>query len=86
MSLNAPNGIRLDIRRPEVILDAGEIYELPITVVGDPARVSQSELPISFRVQGVSDPSLSATIENRFRAPTAKERAAARRAAEGESE
>ena len=86
VSLNAPNGIRLDIRRPEVILDAGEIYELPITVVGDPARVSQSELPISFRVQGVSDPSLSATIENRFRAPTAKERAAARRAAEGESE
>lgn len=86
VSLNAPNGIRLDIRHPEVILDAGEIYELPITVVGDPARVSQSELPISFRVQGVSDPSLSATIENRFRAPTAKERAAARRAAEGESE
>ena len=86
VSLSAPNGIKLDLRRPEIILEAGEIYELPVTVVGDAARVSQSELPISFRVQGVTDPSLSATVENRFRAPTAKERAAARRAAEGESE
>lgn len=86
VSLSAPNGIKLDLRRPEIILEAGEIYELPVTVVGDAARVSQSELPISFRVQGITDPSLSATVENRFRAPTAKERAAARRAAEGESE
>jgi len=83
VSLSAPNGIKLDLRRPELILEAGEIYELPVTVVADLARVSQSETPISFRVQGVTDPSLSATIENRFRTPTAKERAAARRAAEG---
>ena len=86
ISLTAPNGIRLDLRRPEVILDAGEIYELPVTVVGDSARVRQSEVPIVFRVQGIKDPTLSATIENRFRAPTAKERTAARRAAEGGSE
>ncbi len=80
ISLNAPNGLHLERSNNSLILDAGEIYDLPITVVGDPERVRRGELPIVFRVSGVTDPNLNASVENRFRAPSERERAKARRA------
>jgi cytochrome c oxidase accessory protein FixG len=86
ISMSAPNGLRLDMRRPEILLDAGEVYEVPLTVVGDMNRVRRAEVPITFKVNGITDPSLSASVENRFRAPSASERAKALRAEQREME
>jgi cytochrome c oxidase accessory protein FixG len=80
ISINAANGLKLDVNSTTALLDAGEIYEMPVTVVGNPERVRRGEVPIVFRITGITTPALSATVENRFRAPTASERAKALRA------
>jgi polyferredoxin len=80
ISINAANGLKLDVNSTTALLDAGEIYEMPVTVVGNPERVRRGEVPIVFRITGITTPTLSATVANRFRAPTASERAKALRA------
>jgi cytochrome c oxidase accessory protein FixG len=84
VSLNAANGLKLDVNNSTALLDAGEVYEMPVTVVGDPERVRRGEIPIVFRITGINQPELSATVENRFRAPSASERAKALRAEQEE--
>ncbi len=73
LTLAAPKGLRLENRQKQIFLDPGEVYQVPVAVIGQPGQFKAGETPIQFTVTGLDDPSLTATVDNVFRAPTSAE-------------
>ncbi len=55
VSLVPQNGLRLESRFKTIPLEAGESYDLPISVIGDPKVISQGSTPITLKVMSVDD-------------------------------
>ncbi len=50
LTLSATQGLDLRTRFPSLPLDAGESYEMPVSIVADPKLVQHGELPVEFNV------------------------------------
>ncbi len=73
LALKAPAGLTLQMRQKQIFLDPGEVYQLPVAVIGTAGRFKAGETPLSFTIRGVERPDLTASVDNVFRAPTAAE-------------
>ena len=50
LSIDAPEGLSLVTRFASLPLDAGESYDMPVSVVADPKVLDQKEIPVVFNV------------------------------------
>ncbi|KDE38545.1 MAG: cytochrome c oxidase accessory protein CcoG [Nitrincola lacisaponensis] len=69
ISVEGLEGLRL-INEPEVRISAGELLDYPIRLQIDRNNLSQANSAITFTVETVDEPKVSATTESRFMGPT----------------
>ena len=50
VKLEAPDGIKLKSRFKDLTLQGNEVYDLPITLIGDPQKVAKGHTPITITV------------------------------------
>ena len=55
MTLTPQPGLKLDSRFKTIPLEAGESYDFPVSVLGDPKVITQSNIPIQKQVVSVDD-------------------------------
>ena len=48
-------GLKLDSRFKTVPLEAGESYDMPVSILGDPKVITQSSVPVKLQVVSVDD-------------------------------
>ncbi|ELA08114.1 4Fe-4S ferredoxin [Moraxella macacae 0408225] len=67
ISLIPQKGLTLDSRFKTIPLEAGESYDMPVSVIGDPNVITQNKTPIQLQVISVDDNGqYKATKENVF--------------------
>ena len=55
VTLTPQPGLKLDSRFKTIPLEAGESYDFPVSVLGDPKVITQSNIPIQMQVVSVDD-------------------------------
>ncbi|WP_296405981.1 cytochrome c oxidase accessory protein CcoG [Psychrobacter sp.] len=65
LTITAPKGFNLMTRFKSIPLDAGESYDMPVSIAADPKVITQSETPITFNVDS-KDGSYHASKTNVF--------------------
>ena len=50
LSIDAPKGFTLNTRFESIPLDAGESYDMPVSIAADPQAIEQTEVPVVFNI------------------------------------
>lgn len=50
LSITAPKGFTLNTRFESIPLDAGESYDMPVSIAADPQAIEQTEVPVVFNI------------------------------------
>ena len=50
LSIDAPKGFTLNTRFESIPLDAGESYDMPVSIAADPQSIEQTEVPVVFNI------------------------------------
>lgn len=69
LSINAPEGFTLNTRFESIPLNAGESYDMPVSVAADPKAIDQNEVPVTFNVDS-KDGTYHASRTNVFTSQT----------------
>ena len=69
LSITAPEGFTLKTRFASLPLNAGESYDMPVSVAADPEAIDQDEVPVTFNVDS-KDGSYHASRTNVFTSQT----------------
>ncbi len=69
LSVDGLEGMQLVMRQPEIVVDPGEVLDLPVSVKLDPVVLKRSSNEIRFTVTAVDEPELTRTEVARFVGP-----------------
>ncbi len=74
ITIASEHHLHLEKPHNRVVLDPGEVYQLPITVIGNPLDIHTGTVPLTFIIQSVDNPAIKAQVVNAFRAPSDQDR------------
>ncbi len=69
LSVDGPEGMRLELESRDLTLDSGEVRRIPVRVLIPRSGLSGTGLDIVFRARAEDSPALEADAESRFLAP-----------------
>jgi cytochrome c oxidase accessory protein FixG len=69
LSVDGPEGMRLDLESKDVTLDSGEVRRIPVRVLMPRSSLDRAGVDIVFRARAEDSPALTADAESRFLGP-----------------
>jgi len=63
------DGMKLVMDKEKLVVQSGEIFDLPMRIVVDPANMKEHAYDISFTLTSTSNPTITTTQESRFMGP-----------------
>jgi polyferredoxin len=73
LSARGIDGLRLNSDRADIAVAAGEVAEVPVSLLANPRNLSQRSTEVHFRVQASDEEGLSAEHDARFLGPVERE-------------